>query len=352
MPVVKEESYFEKRDYDNITKIRMLLGELPDFCSEFSRGMETNSTPLTRLGYLRDIKTFLNFLSTDTKEFYQKKLEDFTCDDINKVTSTHLEMFLSYLSLYKANGKLLKNGERARSRKLSSIRSLLKYLFKKEKIDSNVASKVDTPKIHESNIIRLEVDEMVNLLNLSETGNSLTKMQQGFHKHTKLRDFAMLSLFLGTGIRISECVGLNISDIDFTQNAFKVTRKGGNKVILYFNDEVATALKTYLAQRMQNKEVKTDKDALFLSLQNKRITVRAVENLVKKYSQVNTPLKHITPHKLRSTFGTNLYRETNDIYVVADVLGHKDVNTTRRHYAAISEDIRRNAATKVKLRKD
>ena len=100
--------------------------------------------------------------------------------------------------------------------------------------------------------------------------------------------------------------------------------------------------------RIADKTLKNE-PALFLSLQKRRITTRAVENIVKKYSLVATPLKHITPHKLRSTFGTQLYRNTGDIYVVADVLGHKDVNTTKRHYAAITEDIRRNASTKVHL---
>jgi site-specific recombinase XerD len=177
-------------------------------------------------------------------------------------------------------------------------------------------------------------------------------MQKGFHKHTKERDFALLSLFLGTGIRISECVGLNVDDIDFDNYAFTITRKGGSRVILYFNDEVKEALEKWLEVRANIKDLPPTEKALFISLQNKRLGVRSVEKLVKKYASITTPLKHITPHKLRSTYGTNLYRETNDIYVVATVLGHKDVNTTRKHYAAMSEDIRREASTKVKLRKD
>ena len=160
----------------------------------------------------------------------------------------------------------------------------------------------------------------------------------------------MLSLFLGTGIRISECVGINIYDIDFENNAFTITRKGGNRVILYFGEEVASALSDYLVDRIKIKDLPENENALFLSLQKKRMNVRSVEKLVKKYSALAAPLKRITPHKLRSTYGTNLYRETKDIYIVADVLGHKDVNTTKKHYAAISEDIRRDAANKVKLR--
>ena len=315
-------------------------------------GMEYLTTPLTRVGYANDLKIFFEFLTSNISEFIGKKPEDLTVSDLEKVTATHLEMFLDYLNIYKVGKKTFRNGEKAKSRKLSSVRSLLKYFFKREKVSKNVAALVDTPKLHESEIIRLEVDEVVKLLDLSEDGSTLTPMQKGFHKHTKDRDFAMLSLFLGTGIRISECVGLNIEDVDFSVNGFTVTRKGGNRVILYFGDEVADALKKYLVWRDNLKDLSPTERALFVSLQNKRIGVRAVEKLVKKYAQLVTPLKHITPHKLRSTYGTNLYRETNDIYAVAAVLGHKDVNTTRKHYAAMSEDIRRGVANKVKLRKD
>ena len=347
-----EQNYFIKRDEENILKVREIRKTLPIFCGEFFRGIEQVSSPLTRLGYARDLKLFFDFLVTETEEFYGKTVLQFDLEDLNNVTSTHIEMFLEYISLYKVDGKVFKNGEKAKCRKLSSLRALLKYFYKKDKLKSNVAAKVDTPKIHDSQIIRLELDEVGKVLDLAENGREMTQMQQGFHKHTQSRDYAMLSLFLGTGIRISECVGLNIDDFDFKQNAFIVTRKGGNRTILYFNDEVSDALQNYILERSKIKAQPGSEKALFLSLQNKRISVRAVEKLVKKYSQIINPLKKITPHKLRSTFGTNLYRETNDIYVVADVLGHKDVNTTRKHYAAISEDIRKNAAQKVRFREN
>ncbi len=347
-----EQNYFIKRDEDNILKIRELRKQLPFFCGEFFRGIEQVSSPLTRLGYARDLKLFFDFLVAETEEFYGKNVLNLTIEDLDKVTSTHIEMFLEYISIYRVDGKTFKNGEKAKCRKLSSIRALLKYFYKKDKLMSNVAAKVDTPKIHDSQIIRLELDEVGKVLDVAETGQHMTKMQQGFHKHTQARDYAILSLFLGTGIRISEGVGLNIDDFDFKQNAFVVTRKGGNRTILYFNEEVSDALQNYLLERIKVKAQPGSEKALFLSLQNKRISVRAVEKLVKKYSQIINPLKKITPHKLRSTFGTNLYRETNDIYIVADVLGHKDVNTTRKHYAAISEDIRKSAAQKVKFREE
>ena len=348
---MEENDYFQKRNTSNILKLREIQRELPSFCLDFFRGIENNTTPLTRLNYAYDLRIFFNFLATEILEFEGKKVKDITLEDLNKLTATHLEIYLDYLNIYKGkDGKTYTNNEKAKSRKLCSIRSFLKYYYKKEKIKENVSEKIDLPKLHDKEIIRLEVDEVVKLINQAENPNLLTKMQQQFNKHTRLRDVAMLSLFLGTGIRISECVGINIDDIDFSVNGFKVTRKGGNQVVLYFSDEVANHLREYMEERANKPNIDIEEKALFLSIQNKRMSVRAVEKLVKKYSSVITPLKKITPHKLRSTYGTNLYRETNDIYVVADVLGHKDVNTTKKHYAAISEDARRSVANKVKLR--
>ena len=158
------------------------------------------------------------------------------------------------------------------------------------------------------------------------------------------------ALLLGTGIRVSECVGLDIEDVDFKNNGIKVLRKGGNEMFVYFGDEVAEALKKYIEVRAGITPVAGHEHALFYSAQRKRINVKTVENLVKKYASQVTTTKKITPHKLRSTYGTTLYQETGDIYLVADVLGHKDVNTTKKHYAAMDDARRRQAATAVRLR--
>ena len=161
-----------------------------------------------------------------------------------------------------------------------------------------------------------------------------------------------MTLLLGTGIRVSECVGLNTDDIDFRNAGIHIFRKGGKEVIIYFGDEVEEALRMYQEERKRILPENSHEDAFFLSLQKKRISVRSVENLVKKYARTVTTLKNITPHKLRSTYGTSLYRETGDIYLVADVLGHSDVNTTRKHYAALEDSRRRSARNKVKLREN
>ena len=272
--------------------------------------------------------------------------------DLEKLDSNDIEYFLSYLSHYEINGKTERCTASGKARKLSTVRAFYKYFFNKNQIAANIPSKVLMPKIHEKEIIRLEsndkVDEIGDILYAVESGSGLTKKQLLFHESTGLRDTAIITLFLGTGIRISELVGINVEDVDFNTNSFVVTRKGGNRAVLYFNEQVKNALKEYLFTRFKDDDQKKDAP-LFLSLQGKRISVRTVQELVKKYAKIVSPLKKITPHKLRSTFGTNLYKQTGDIYVVADCLGHKDVNTTKKHYAAITEDIRKKASINMNI---
>ena len=345
--------YFKQRNHLNNEKLKQEALSLPDFVTDFFIGISDSTTPLTRLGYLQDLKIFFDFLIKNVNSFFKyKKMTQLKIEDLNLIKSNHIEQFMHYLNSYEYNGKVYTNGKKTKARKLSTVRKLLDYFFQKDLINSNVAMKVKLPKIPDNEITRLEVNEVSSLLNNTETGSSLSKMQKYFHKHTSKRDIAILTILLGTGIRISECVGLNVDDFDFENQAFTVTRKGGNRVILYFSDEIEEVLKNYLEYRNSMKGLDKEEKAFFVSLQKRRISVRAVEKMVKKYSSLTTPLKKITPHKLRSTFGTNLYRETNDIYVVADVLGHKDVNTTKKHYAAIDSDIKRMAANKVKLRKE
>ncbi len=342
-------NYYQDRNLSNLDRIEGLLGELPCFCEDFLRGVETRTSTLTRLNYCYDLRIFFDFLVK--KKFRGKTVGDLTLEDLERVTDTDVEIFLSYLSNYQFRGKRLSCDERAKARKLSTVRSLFKFFFNKGLIEANNASKVPTPKLHEKEIIRLDGDEVSAILDTAEAGNGLPSHAGGYHEKTKIRDTAILTLFLGTGIRISELVGLNNDSINFSDNSFLVTRKGGNRAILYFSEEVGDALAAYLAQKEEDRRVPPGEPALFLSMQYRRITVRAVENLVKKYAKIVSPLKKITPHKLRSTYGTSLYRETGDIYLVADVLGHKDVNTTRKHYAAITEDHRRSVANAVRLHK-
>lgn len=344
-------NYYVQRNNKNLEAIEKLLDELPAFCYDYFLSIDSQTSTLTRLNYAHDLKIFFFFLQE--KKFRNKKVvADFTLGDLEQVTSNDIEYFLGFLSHYKYNGKEHSCNERAKARKLSSVRAMFKYFFNKNMISVDNSAKVNTPKLHEKPIIRLDSDEVYDIIRTAESGDGLTAHQRAYHEKSKVRDTAILMLFLGTGIRISELVGLNNDDLNFKDNSFVVTRKGGNKTILYFDDDVSEALQRYMDYKENSYEDLKEPTALFISNNKCRISVRAVENLVQKYAKIVSPLKKISPHKLRSTYGTQLYRATGDIYVVADVLGHKDVNTTRKHYAAISDDNRRAVAGKVKLKPD
>ena len=326
-------------------KIGSYLADLPEYCYDFFTGMELSTSSLTRLNYAMDLSIFYDYIS---RFVLNKDKADITLKDLDSLEARHIESFLSYLSYYTVGDKVFRNTENGKARKLASIRSFFRYLFNHDLISKNVVSKVPTPKLHTKGIVRLEGDEVEKLLDAVWEPSTFSARQRNYNKNTKVRDNAIVTLFLGTGIRVSELVGLNVEDFDFQQNAFKVTRKGGNQTILYYPNDVKYALMEWLSLR-ETLPIDQNEKAMFLSLQNRRICTRAVENIVRKFAYESTPLKKITPHKLRSTFGTNLYRETNDIYIVADILGHKDVNTTKKHYAAISDDLRRNVAKKVRI---
>ena len=347
---MKNTNYYIKRNIQDLDRTEKLLDELPPFCADYFLGIEPLTSCQTRLKYAYDLRIFFDFLCK--KKYRKKDPLDLTLEDLEGVSNNDLELFLSYLTHYRFHEKYLSCDERAKARKLSAVRAMFKYFFNRGMIEVDNSAKVRTPKMHEKEIIRLESDEVSHLLNVAESGSGLSPHASGYHNKTKIRDTAILTLFLGTGIRISELVGLDNDSFDFTNNSFIVTRKGGNHAILYFSDEVGYALREYIAEKSNDPKVPQNETAFFLSMQYKRINVRSVEILVKKYSKIVTPLKKITPHKLRSTYGTRLYNETGDIYIVADVLGHKDVNTTKKHYAAINENNRRQVANVIKLRSD
>ncbi len=351
--MAKELTYTEQRARELTLLMRGLLPELPPVCADFFRAIEPTTQPLTRYAYACDLKLFFHYLTQENPRFADKAPIELTPRDIGSVTARDISMYLEFLTFYIKDEVEITNEGLGKMRKLASLRSFYKYLFKNSLIDADISLLVDMPKRHEKPIIRLEIDEVARLLDLVESGEQLSDRQRAYNARIRERDLAILTMFLGTGIRVSELVGLDIDDLDFELGGFLVTRKGGNQAVLYFPDEVSEVLQAYLKKRAKMQALPGHENALFLSLQNRRISVLAVQVMVKKYATQAAPLKkHLSPHKLRSTFGTNLYHETGDIYLVADVLGHSDVNTTRRHYAAMADDRRRMAARKVKLRDD
>lgn len=347
-----ERKYSEQVDIENELKLRELQKQLPRFATEYFRGIEPTTASRTRIAYAYDLIVFFSWLKETNLSISKLNVHELDVSVLDSLKAVDIEEYIDYIKYFIKDGKEHGNKEKGIKRKLVALRSFYKYFYKKERIKSNPSVLVDMPKLHDKAIIRLEPDEVAELLDNVESGEGLTKAQNKFHGKTAVRDLALVTLLLGTGIRVSECVGIDMEDIDFNTGGIKVHRKGGYEAVVYFGNEVEEALKNYLKERKTIEPVEGHKKALFLSIQKKRISVRAVELLVKKYASLVTTMKKITPHKLRSTYGTSLYKETGDIYLVADVLGHKDVNTTRKHYAAIEEDRRRKAANIVKLREN
>lgn len=351
------QTYHQSISNQNTVKLRELLKTLPSFCRDYFRGIEPTTTAKTRIGYGYDIRTFFRFLLAQNPMFHDAQMTDIRLQDLEQLQPVDIEEYLEYLKVYDTTDvhtketKQVTNSERGLFRKMSALRSFYNYFFKRQIIQKNPTLFVDMPKLHDKAIIRLDTDEVAKLLDYVEScGSKLTGQALSYYNKTKERDIAIITLLLGTGIRVSELVGLDLSDVDFNNNGVMVTRKGGSQMVVYFGEEVEKALRNYLeTYRKAVTPLAGYENALFLSTQRRRIGVQAVENMVKKYASQITN-KRITPHKLRSTYGTALYKETGDIYLVADVLGHKDVNTTKKHYAAIDEDRRRSAANVVKLR--
>jgi site-specific recombinase XerD len=310
----------EQRDINNLNHLNEVdLPKLPEFCRQFFTGIAQRTSTLTQINYASDLYVFFYYLNRPMR----------IAADLNTVTIDELEKYMAWLSHYKMDGKEHTNKENGKMRKMATLRSFFKYFYRRGDISENVLTKVDLPKLHEKEIIRLDAPEIADMISLSKSTP---------------RDNMILTLFLLSGIRVSELCGLDYGDINLADETFVITRKGGKRTILYMGNQLEKKFAEYLST-FENPERTTP---LFQKC-GRRLSVRAIEMLVQKYAEKAAPLKKISPHKLRSTFGTNLYRATGDIYVVADVLGHKDINTTKKHYAALSDDIRKKASNAVKL---
>lgn len=352
MGTIDTKTYHEQKYIDNTLRLRSILKTLPAFARDYFRAIEPTTSARTRISYAYDIRVFFHFLMEKNPLYKDYTIDQFSLSDLEHLEPVDIEEYQEYLKVYRIEDRQITNTEKGLARKMSALRSFYGYFYKRQAISKNPTLLVDMPKLHEKAIIRLDADEVAKLLDyVDHGGDDLSGQRRAYFEKTKTRDLAILTLLLGTGIRVSECVGLDIQDVDFKNNGIKVTRKGGNEMVVYFGDEVEQALKSYLyTTRKTTLPLPGHENALFLSTQRKRMGVQAVENMVKKYARQVTPNKKITPHKLRSTYGTSLYKETGDIYLVADVLGHKDVNTTKKHYAAIDENRRKKAADAVRLR--
>lgn len=340
-------SYHDEKYIENTKILRNILSELPVFAADYFRHLSNKETSInTQVSYAYDLKLFFRFLS-NSAGFKNSNIRTLDVTALDLLNVSDLEEYISYISSYQnTNGKNTLNRDCGKARKVASLRSFYNFYYDKGYIKTNPAALMDTPALHKKEIIRMDKDEVATLLSYVRNNNATSGRQASYNEKTKYRDIAILITLLGTGLRVSELIGLNLEDIDFKNASLHIIRKGGDADKVYFGQEVEDALLDYLnLERESLKPSDKDKDALFISLKHNRLSVRSVEVMVKKYTKAAGIGSKITPHKCRSTFGTNLYNATGDIYMVADALHHSSVETTRKHYAAI-EDTKKRAAAK------
>lgn len=340
-------NYQDEKNQKEMVKMKEIVSSLPYYVSDYFTARRTNTTTRTRVSYAYDIRKFFIWLQSSVKELKDTPLKDISLEIIGSLTARDIEEYIDFLQTDENNLNHISGIQR----KLSALSSFFEYLYKSDLISNNPCDKVIKPKgAKDKRIVKMSPDEVVKYLDCIEYGHSsFTERQQKYLQRTKERDLAIATLLLGTGIRVSECVGLDLEDLDFNNCRIKVVRKGGKIQNVPIGDEVVSALQRYLLIR---NKYETDSSALFLSIQKTRITVQAVEDMINKYAKAIGTAYHITPHKLRKTYGTELYQATGDIYLVASALGHNNVNTTKEHYAAQDEERLLNARNVVKLRSE
>lgn len=327
-------------------KIQELLSVLPDFCSEYLyvKTAANKFQPRTRLSYLGDFMTFFKWLNTSHEDFIGMPIKDYTLEQMKQITPADITAFLAAMDYYVTDSGIRTNSASAKSRKLAAIRSLFSFFVSNKGFPYNVASSVDTPKIKTKDIVYMSTEQQGALLSNVNKGKCLTSAgsikEYDEASPYYLRDRAIISLFLGTGIRISELVGLDVMDVDFRDRSIYISRKGGNEQKVYFASDVEDALLSYLdyARELLIKG-NEDEPALFISQRAKRIAVRSVQEVVSRYTDYTFGVdakKRISAHKLRSTYASNLLEETDNIYLVANALGHSDLSTVQK-YAKIKD---------------
>jgi integrase/recombinase XerC len=354
-------NYHREQDAINDEKIQSFKSEFPKYIGDFLDNMrELNNSSKTRLGYVYDLRTFFAFLE---KDFSVAPL-DVSIQFLAELTPLDIQHYLTYLSRYQTpediaynkahpykSPKYHTNSPSSKARKLTVVRGLYKYLIRNSQLENNPADVVQIPKDKRKNndIIAMDNSEVSRMISGAEDGSSLSGRAVKFSEHTRLRDMAVLQLLVGTGLRVSELVGIDIPDIDWNTKSVMVFRKEGKEQRVYMNEDASAAVYDYINN--ERKAVSDDVKALFVSPRNgTRLTVRSIERIVKKYTE-NITNQDVHTHSLRSTYATNLYKNTEDIKLVADALGHNNLATVSR-YSKSGEANRKRAAGVVNYEDD
>lgn len=310
-------------------RLNKLLDEMPDFCRAYFIGRENRLSEVTAFSYASNLHVFFDYLHRNNRYFGDREIRNFTLDDMMKLSTEDIEEFLHWMRYHEIDGIVYRNSQATLNHYISAISGLYSYYIKRHHLTFNPVDAIDRSKMKKKKIVRLENDEKDRFLDAAQYGTGLSRRQQFYHEKNRERDYAILTLFLDTGIRVSELVGINVNDLSFEKHAVSIIRKGGNQQYIYFSDQTEQILRDYLDVRHMYHPV-DDEDALFLSKLGKRLSTQSIQVMVKKYASSALPDKmdKITPHKLRSTFATDMLRATGDIKLVSEQLGHSNLNTT------------------------
>ena len=342
------------RDNDIMEKCIKVESKLPKFMKDYFIYLKGSVAVSTRYAYLEDIHFFCNYLVEMQELTSAQNTSEITLEEFNNIKSRDVNLFLGdYCSRYykhtEKNTLIYENNNRALARKKSSISTLFKFLYRNEQIDNNITdgfNPIKLPKPQPDAIKRLEIDEVARMLDSVENGEGLTEKEKVYWKKTKFRDKAILDLFVTYGLRLNELRELNISSFNFSRGEFKIYRKRGKEVLMPINHTCETVVKDYIYnERPESESLPEDtKDALFLSLQKKRLTPKAIRQLVKKYTSISMDTSRsngYSPHKLRATAATSLIQTGFSIYDVQNLLDHDNVTTTQL-YAAHKKNVKRD----------
>lgn len=328
-------------------------GELPQWLRGFFIYLKGNVLPATRTAYLRDIHFFFQYLVDVSGLVTSKATAQVDLTEFRKIRAQDVNEFLNWCRQYKVthgdSTYIYENGNYTLARKKASLSVMFKQLYRDEVLEKNITDgfnpiRIQKPSEHE--VKALNDDEVMIMLDAVTTGEGLTAHEKSYWEKTKLRDKAILMLFLTYGLRLSELQQLNVSSFNFDRGEFKIYRKRGKESIMPLNRSAEEVVKEYIdEERLEDVMLdEHDRDALFLSLQNHRMTGRQIRTCVKKYTSIAMKTSRKTgysPHKLRATAATSLIGRGNSIYDVAALLDHDQVTTTQL-YARQKEHVRRD----------
>lgn len=341
------------KEHDIIQQCQEIEHQLPSFLKGFFAYLRGNVLPMTRLAYLHDIKFFCSYLITETALTAAEDTQGIRLEEFNRIKARDVNLFIDYCRRYEIETEdtrtVYENNNKTLARKKSSLSVMFKQLYRDELLDKNITDGFDpirVPKAAEREIKALQDDEVMVMLDAVSTGSHLTKKEHQFWEKTKKRDKAILLLFLTYGLRLSELQQLNVSSFNFSRGEFKIYRKRDKESTMPLNQSVTQTVIEYIDnERAQDDKLEEiHKDALFLSLQGKRMTERQIRELVKKYTSIGLATSRksgYSPHKLRATAATSLIGRGNSIYDVQALLDHEQVTTTQL-YAAHKMNVKRD----------